>query len=38
MQVFETLFFIGFIIAILIGVGFFMVKLTVTPKKIEEKK
>lgn len=38
MEVFEILFLAGFIIVILIGVGFLMVKLTVTPKKIEEKK
>lgn len=38
MEVFEILFLIGFIIAILIVVGFLMVKLTVTPEKIQEKK
>lgn len=38
MQILEMLFFIACMIAVIMGVGFFIVKLTVTPQKIQEKK
>lgn len=38
MQILETLFFMGYMIAVIMEVGFFIVKLTVTPQKVQEKK